>query len=156
MHRVVAEFDTGGVVADKVRHLQHIARICVGINTTGSNGAVSGTRVRTLMRHRVARHTRIGSTTAIGKEVRAHRGTIERHGGRGAGPGGNRNRLILINRLAHGDDFDIPGLGPHAVDRGHHQAVTLLGRRRAGAVRRGPGNVAALIVAEEARVDILG
>ena len=30
MHRVIAEFNARGVVADKVRHLQHVARILVG------------------------------------------------------------------------------------------------------------------------------
>ena len=77
MHRVVAEFNPRGVIADKVRHLQHVARIDVGISTTGSNDAVSGARERTLMRRPVVLDTRIGRAIAIGKEVRAHRFTIE-------------------------------------------------------------------------------
>ena len=71
-------------------------------------------------------------------------------------PGGDRNRLLLSISLAHGDNFDVPGLGSHAVDGRHGQAISLRGRDRTGAVGRGPGNSAVLIVAEEACIDILG
>ena len=158
MHRVVTEFDTGAVIADKVRHFQHVARIGVVIRATVFNHCIAGACDPGLIGSDVTQNTALLTTsgiTAIGKEVRAHRGTIERHGGGGTVLGSGRNRLG-VSRLAHGDDFDIPGLGPRTINSGHRKAVALRGRRGAGAVGRGPGNVAVLIVAEEARVDILG
>ena len=170
MHRVVAEFDTGGVVADKVRHLQHVARIGVGINTAVFNRGVTGVRDPGLIGPVVSQNTppagngkdggigvgigRNGSH-AIGKEVRAHRGTIARRCGLGIVPGGERNRLV-VSRLPHGDNFHIPGLGPHTVDGRQGQALALRGRRRAAAVRRGPGHGAVLIVTQKARVHVFG
>ena len=158
MHRVVAEFNTRAVIADKVRHLQHVARIHVGIRATGFNRVVAGAGDPGLIGLAVTQNTALLSTrgvTAIGKEVRAHRSTVERHGSGGAVFGGGRNRLV-VSRLAHGDDFDIAGLSPRTIKRRYRKAVTLRGRDRTGGVGRGPGNVAVLIVAEEARVDILG
>ena len=70
--------------------------------------------------------------------------------------GGNRNRLPLSLSLAHGDDFHIAGLGPHAVDGRQGQALSLRGRRRAGGVRRGPCDIAVRIVAEKTRVHVRG
>ena len=172
MHRVIAKFNTGGVVADKVRHLQHVVRIGVGINATAFNRGITGawdpglkslvvSQNTPLARNgrsdksaRSVKNGRNGSPT-IGEEVRAHRGTIARRCGLGIVFGGERNRLLLILSPAHGDDFHIPGLGPHAVDGRQGQAVALRGRRRAGGVGRGPGHGAVRIVAEKARVDIL-
>ena len=92
MHRVVAKFNPRGVVADKVRHLQHVARIGVGINATVFNRRVTGARDPGLIgpvvsqnpppagngSHIISGIGNNGSPT-IGKEVRAHRGAIERH-----------------------------------------------------------------------------
>ena len=169
VHRVVTKFNPRGVVANKVRHLQHIARILIDVAATGAD---SGRRIRQAQRSRVrqaqrsrvrraqrkrgrrlpggglildaflegtALEGRAERARPIGEEVRAHRGAVQwraklcrRH--RGRVPGGERDRLPLIPRRAHGDNFNVARLGVRAVDGGHGQALALRRRHRAGGV----------------------
>ena len=152
MHRVVTEFDPRGVVANKVRHLQHIARILIDVAATGPDSG----RVRQAQRNRGRRlpggglildafleGTALEGTTErarpIGEEVRAHRGAVQRRAKpcrhrRGRVPGGECNRLALIPGRAHGDNFNVAGLGVRAVNGGHGQALALRRRHRAAGV----------------------
>ena len=148
VHRVVTKFNPRGVVANKVRHLQHIARILIDVAATGADG---DRRVRQAQRSRGRRLPGGGlildafpegaaeRARPIGEEVRAHRGAVQRRAKpcrrrRGRVPGGERNRLSLIPRRAHGDNFNVARLGVRAVNGGHGQALALRRRHRAGGV----------------------
>ena len=154
VYRVVAKFNPRSVVANKVRHLQHIARILIDVAAAGAD---SGRRVRRAQPSRGRRLPGGGlildaflegtaglegtaeRARPIGEEVRAHRGAVQRRakpcrGHRGRVPGSERNRLALIPGRAHGDNFNVARLGVCAVNGGHGQALALRRRHRAGGV----------------------
>ena len=175
MHRVVSKFRARGVVADKVRDLQHVARILVGAAAASANQRARGRRVGTLpgggrvlnALHYRARCGALHPAPTVGKEVRAQRGAVQGRAHRGAGsgpwrsaggahgPGRQRHRLLLIARRAHGDHFHIARLCPRAVNLRHRQAAARGGRYRATAVRRGPGDGAVGLIAQETRVHVM-
>ena len=176
VHGVVAKFHARGVVADKVRHLEHVAGIDVAVAATGLNGG--GHRCRLpggggVLNPRAGGRAR-RRAGAVGKKVRAHGGAVQRPGDRGGRRrrrrrarrsrqrrrarvfGRQRNRLSLIFGRAHGDDFDVARLGAGPVQAGHVQAIALCGRHRAAGVGRGPGDGAVGVTAQKTRVHVVG